>query len=589
MANDLMIKKRIQVIKARMTEILRSLASDFERGHIKSPAELQHKVYHAIQAFYESIGNPTFKQIEAWGPPYSDDHNLMMQQISTDLFTLYDELKYITNDIKINFEQVELERQSFTKRISEVETILRRIEANFSERNDVLAFRDDFTSVDYFDKEGVPGTAAYLSAEEGILTLNRTDGETFNEYATMTIVKGDGLPGNTHTVRSTGDTLKFDGEENLHINLADVLDGNADTWFEYEKFELTQQAIDVTGKKDFRYWEPVYWVGRDMTEMRCVIQIELPKAKVMNWISISPYIPSDRGALPARIEKVVVSDEKGTVKGMGFEELFSTGRAYVFPRQKCKTITIYLRQDTSYLTNVGHLYFMELNKEEVVAMEEGRQFDATRIHGPVLPGVENLGISYDTEKDEIIYPVVKYGDTINNEDIKKKNLFQVPETNESIFVGLEQVPAHRYVIGMRDAVLASYQFGNTSQYVSRPFISPTPIKEVQLDTDYEIPEIFSQEEDWVKFYISIDNGQKWHPIHPKNIHRSGIKTRYLFNSGIPKEGRLDEVGYLETLTEVHEVRVKIDISRPHDIEDAQYYTPVVYEYELQALTMEEVV
>lgn len=589
MANDLMIKKRITVIKARMVEILRSLATEYEQGRIKSPAELQHTVYHTLQAFYESIGEPTFRQIEAWGPPYSDDHNLMTEQILNDLTSLYEEIKCLTGDLQTNFEQVELERQSFTKRISEVETVLRRIEANFSERNDILAFRDDFTSVDYFDKEAVPGTAAYLSANEGILTLNRTNGETFNEYATITIIKGDGLPGNTHVVRSTGDTLKFDGEENLHINLADVLDGNADTWFEYEKFELTQQAIDITGQKDFRYWEPVKWVEKDMTDIRCVMQIELPKSKVMNWISISPYIPSDRGALPARIEKVVVSDDKGTVKGMGFEELFSTGKAFVFPRQKCKTITIYLRQDTSYLTDVGHMYFMELNKEEIVAMEEGRQFDATRIHGPVLPAIENIGVSYDTEKDEIIYPIVKYGDTINNVDIKKHNLFQVPETDEIVFAGLEQVPAHRYVIGMRDAELASYQFGNISTYVSRPFISPNPINEVQLDTNFEIPEIFPQEEDWVKFYISVDDGRKWHQIHPKDVHRADVKTKYLFNSGTPKEGRLEEVGYIETLTDVYEIRMKIEVSRPHDIEDAQYYTPIVYDYELQALTLEEVI
>jgi hypothetical protein len=588
MANELMIKKRIEVVKETMTAILRRLSSEYERGEIKSPAELQHRVYHSLQKFYESIGFPTFHQIHAWGPPYSSDHNQMMQQILTDIDTLYGEIQYMTEDIRGNFEQVELERQSFTKRISEVETILRRIEANFTELDDVLAFRDDFTSIDRYNKEAVSGTAAYLSADEGILTLNRTNGESFNEYATITILKGDGLPGNTHIVRSTGDSLKFDGEENLHINLADILDQNSDTWFEYELFELTRQAEDITQRKDFRYREPIKWIDRDVESMRCVIQIELPKAKVMNWVSIMPYIPADRGALPSRIEKVVVSDEKGTIKGMGFEELFASGKAFVFPRQKCKTITIYLRQDTSYLTDVGHFYFMEVNKEEVKVMDEKRQFDGIRIHAPVLPAIENIGVSYDTEKDEIVFPLTKYGDTIGNEDSKKKNLFTIPETDDIILAGIEKVPAYRYAVGMRDAVLATYQFANSSQYISTEFISATPIREVQLEADFEVPDIFPDDQDWVRFYISVDKRQSWHEIHPKDVHKEGVKTRYLFNSGTPKDGRLDEVGYIETLSDVYEVEMKIELNRPHDIEDAEFYTPVVDSYEIQALTIEEV-
>lgn len=584
MTNDLQIKRRIDVVKNRMIEILRHLALQKEQGVIKSPAELQHIVYHELQSFYESIGKPNFKQIEAWGPPYSSDHNLMLEQLLTDLYTLYDEVKNMTKDIRSNYEQVELERQSFTKRISEVESLVKTISTKIKEDLDVLIFQDSFSSVDYYNREGVRGVAAYLSADNGLLTLNRIKGEEFNEYAQITIIKGDGLPGNTHVVRALDNHLKFDGEEELHINMADILDGNSDTWFEYEMFQIPQQTIDLTENKDFRYKEAVEWIRQDILNMRCVIKIDFPKARNMNWVSFLPYIPSDRGAIAATIEKIVVSDDKGEHQGLGFEDDFNSGVAYMFPRQKCKTITLYLRQDTSYPVLVGHPFFKQVNQEDTSVLDEEHLHSGIRVHG-VNPSIENIGVSYDTGKAEIIYPIRKFGDTIENESIKKQNLFTAPSisaTGETVLSGMEQVQAYRFMIGIRDVQLANYQFSTISQYVSVPFVSANPMKEVALDAQMEIPEGFS-EGDWVQFFISIDQGRNWYPIDLKDVHKENTKTRYLFNSKTPKEGRLDEVGYIESATDIFEIQVKIELSRPVETEDDAYYTPVVYGYELQVL------
>lgn len=584
MTNDLQIKRRIDVVKNRMVEILRHLAAQKEQGVIKSPAELQHVVYHELQKFYEAIGNPSFKQIKAWGPPYSADHNLMIEQMLNDLYTLYAEVKNMTEDVKSNYEQVELERQSFMKRISEVETTVQTISTKIKEDLDVIVFRDNFSSVDYYNRDGVRGIPAHLSSDDGILTLNRIQGEEFNEYANITIIKGDGLPGNTHVVRSTNNHLKFDGEEELHINLADILDGNGDTWFEYESFQISEHTQALTQNKDFRYKESIDWVNQEIRSMRCVLKIDFTKSRNMNWLSFTPYIPSDRGALPAIIEKVVVSDDKGDMQGLGFEEQFNRGKAYIFPRQRCKTITLYLRQDTSYPVDIGHPYFKQVNQESTSILDEEYIHSGVRVHG-VNPSIENLGVSYDTGKSEIIYPIRKFGDTIDNESIKKQNLFTVPSvsaTGETVLSGMERLPAYRYMIGLRDVHLANYQFSHESQYVSVPFVSPRSIKEVSMDATLDIPDRF-YEGDWVKFFITINKGRTWHPIDLKDVHKQGTKTRYLFNSKTPKEGRLDEVGYIESPEDVYEIQIKIELSRPVNIEDETYYTPVVYGYELHVL------
>lgn len=584
MANDLQIKRRLDVVKNKMTELLRHLASQMEQGVIKSPSELQQRVYHDLQAFYESIGKSSFKQTKAWGAPYSSDHNDMTAQILEDLFTLYAEINNMTEDIKANYEQVELERQSFTKRIDEIQSLVKNVSMKIQEDLDLIIFRDDFSTIDHYKKEGVIGIPAYLSSDERLLTLNRLQGEEFSEYANATIIKGDGLPGNTHVIHSIGDSLKFDGEEEMHINLAHILDNNSDTWFEYEIFEITEQTERITEGKDFRYREAIDWVKKDIREMRCVIRIELPKARNMNWISFSPYIPSDRGALPATIEKIVVSDEKGDMKGMGFEESFDSGQAYIFPKQNCKTITIYLRQDTAYPVMVGHTYFKEINQEDTSIFDKEQLHSGIRVHG-VNPSIENLGVSYDSRKTEIIYPIYKFDDTIENENTKKLNLFTAPEISsigQRVLSGIEQVQAYRYMIGLRDIQLASYQFSKNSQYVSHIYHSPRPIQEVSLDAIIEVPDVFG-EGDWVQFFISVNEGRSWHEIHMKDIYRQGVKTKYLFNAKTPKEGRLEEVGYIETADEVLQIQLKIEMTRPPDMEDSNFYTPVVYEYELQAL------
>lgn len=588
MTNELLVKKRLEVIKANMVQLLRGLANDYRQGRIKSPAELQHKVYTQLQTFYESIGEPTFTPVEAWGPPYSKDHNQMIQQILQDFNTLYAEAINLTEDLSKNFEQVSVERDSFDKRIIELESLHSQIESSLKGKDDILVFKDDFRDIAKFDKVGTSGTAAYISTTEGVLTLNRTASTNFNEFATIRIIKGNGLPGNTHVVRSIDSSLRFDGEEELHINLAHILDSNSDTWFEYELFELTQQAEDITENKDLRYHEPVKWAERDIEAMRCVIQIDLAKAKMMNWISVSPYIPSDRGALAAVIEKIVISDEQGTMNALTFEERFDSTKAYVFASQKCKTITIYLRQTTSYDVNIGHFYFMEINTEDVAVMDQNHLNNGTRIHAPALPSIENLGVSYDSGSQQIVYPVVPYEAKTTDVATKKQTLFTVPETDTNIFAGIEQVPAKRYAIGLRDVDLSNYEFTTQSNYVSQPYITTSPIQEIELAADVFIPELFSTEEDWIQFFISVDNAQTWYPICPNNIYKENVKRKYIFNSNTPKEARLDEYEYIETLTEVHEVRVKIVLHRPLDIEDAFAYTPIVKSYEVQALVPEEV-
>ncbi|WP_422661717.1 hypothetical protein ACK8P5_26710 (plasmid) [Paenibacillus sp. EC2-1] len=585
MSNSMKVKNRTTVVKAKMDAILRAIARDYRSGQITSPAMLQHRVFNDLNYFYASIGRPTFDPIFAWGPPYSSDHNNMMTQIQNDLFTLYEEVQLMTSDLQSNFEQVELERQSFENRLQRLNDTMKGIALNITESDRTIIFRDYFVDNDQYAKEMVKGVPAHLSAKEGLLTLAQVDAQTFNEYATITLQDGNGFPGNTHIVRSVGGSLKFDGEEGLHINLADVLDGNSDTWFEYEIIEPTGQAGLTTEGKGFEYKEPISWITTNQDPLRLSVFIEIDKAKTMNWLSLSPFIPSDKGSTPSKIEKIVISDGQGTIHTTGQEETFDAEKGYLFPRQKVKSVKIDLVQQTGYETTIGHVYFMQLNKSTTNVVDPIQKV-GIRVHG-TGPSITNLGVNYDTGSSKVVYPTIAYGATVDGEAEKKQSLFNLPATPNNVQAGLEQVDAWRYVIGLRDIDLASYQYQTESEYVSQPFISTTPLKEIELNIDAQVPDVFSSDEAWLEYYISVDKGQNWNPIHPRNTYQQNAITKYIVNSGAPKEARTDEIGYIESLTPVHEIQFRIVLKRPDDIKDSGYYTPIVYGYELYVTTQEE--
>ena len=587
MANELIIRKRMKIVQEKMKAIIREIKKDYEQGKIKSPVELQHRISVDLQKFYDSIGESTLEVVKAWGPPYSSDHNKMIQQIYNDIRTLYEEIQNMTNDLKESFEQVELERKSFEKRITEAENIVKGVSLNINESQSKVIFRDHFVDLEHYDKEAVKMPAAYLSTNERLLTLARLESEEFNEYASITIVDGNGLPGNTHVVRSTGNSLKFDGEDGLHINLADILDRNMDTWFEYECFEINDKVRQKIEGKGLGYKEPVEWVRTMSDGLYLTIQIELSKGKNINWLSITPFIPYDKGASPCIFEEIEVSDGKGTLHKLAKNEPFDSAKGFLFPKLRCKTIKITLRQRFSYEIDVGHFFFKQLSKDDLTIMDSKVEQEGVLVHGE-YPSITNLGVTYDTGKCQIVYPTYQFGDKIKDEERRKNELFHPSSTAPNIYVGVEQIPAQRYIIGIRDSVIASYQFTPVSEYVSKPFVSQNPIKEIELDVNYDIPEQFPKDQEWVEFYISVDKGQEWHRIYPRNIYQQSAITKYLFNSGTPKEARTTEVGYIDSLTPIHEVQFRIILKRPEGIEDASYYTPVIYGYELHAITQGEI-
>lgn len=152
----------------------------------------------------------------------------------------------------------------------------------------------------------------------------------------------------------------------------------------------------------------------------------------------------------------------------------------------------------------------------------------------------------------------------------------------------------RFAIGIRDINMYSYVFAATSEVVSKPYVSPTPISKLALQVEEQIPNVFysgsnaGTDNDWIKYYISVNNGTSWNRISPTH-HRSTISEDGVnpvpeiinINSDVTGADRENPLAYVDIGTAVYTVRFKAVLSRPTDIQNAESFTPVLSKYALQ--------
>lgn len=561
---SVLLTTKSKMLEENIRIYLKELQQRYLRGEIKSMAELQYELGQAITDMYLKLGRPSFIAREADVYPVSDDFNAMMTELGNDLNVLYAECAGLGQAVDAEFKGTEIIRQSIQAKVATLTTRVKAVADKASEAVDVEVFKESFVDGSMLDVDIIEGTQALVNTRAGCLTLNVTEEDVVQD-ATIQVDAANCLPGNTHQVRVTGDKYRFYGEDGLHLNPGDILDGNADTWFECESFYIDPKVKEKMSGLGFEYHEGVAWANA--TGLTIDLHLELPVAQIVNWVSLVPFISPDKGAVGAVIKEIILDSGKGA-KSVICKNLFMQKEAvFLVPRQKVKRIIVKLEQQRPYTTTVGHWGF-----------RESRQENARYVPGP-LPSVENLGVKYNPQSRGVIWPV--YTGQAIDEVAAKNNLFNV--TSKDLEVVLEAVPALRYQVGLREITLANYRFDTTSTYISKAFTAKGVISDLTLDADIYIPAEFPAG-DWVKFYFSIDDGQSWNRIYPQQAVGTSLIKRYAINQNLPMEGREPGVGYLDTEENVRSVRLKVVTDRPgiESLAEADYYTPLVLEYNLRA-------
>ena len=278
---------------------------------------------------------------------------------------------------------------------------------------------------------------------------------------------------------------------------------------------------------------------------------------------------------------------------------------WVFSPRRVKAIRFTVRQTRSYL-----------KKYEVLMIETEQTRTTTTTKKEWWGGNETVGHDVQVIKRQIQIPYLD--GLINGLDVldlepggdlgseqkswnwwpwgssKKVETSVSPETISRQWTVIKDDKA-RFAIGIRDINIYSYKFAEVSEVVSKPYTSPKPIAKVAITVDEQIPKVFytasgqeGTDNNWIKYYISADNGVSWYRIAPTH-HRTiisedgtnNVPEIININSDIDVDERDNPLAYIDAGVAVHSVRFKAVLSRPTTITDAESYTPVLSKYALQ--------
>ncbi|WP_067923584.1 vWA domain-containing protein [Alicyclobacillus shizuokensis] len=581
----------------------------FQDGTIKTEKGLIQAVFKAFQDFFLSLGKPmlTPRYAVDGGPPISDDYNQMMQEILQDLTLLYQEVDILGRGLYTDFNYNQVQAGQLKAKFDEVSDKLKDLELLSGTSADdatIVQFRENFTNSNDIDFDRIMTEPATI--ENGTVTLKAVNTENLSPNATVTIVVGDetytnfiigsdsnGFPGNNAEVTvqpgssltGTDNQYTFLGEKDNHGNYGAVLDGNSNTWFEYELNNLRdQEAIRVAKNLGWDYQvsgnQTIRWArDPDNGALRLHLQIVLDEVTQINHININMYTPPNYGAQPAIVKNILVSDGVSAPQSVLSPDKKDTDYSFYFAPIKAKTISILFEQPTKYYTDLGHIYYRkkDSNQDTVqYAITQGGQPPQDmiqRVDGPLI-SIEDLGVTVtDTGASVSTYYPMKGPESNGYSigDILTDLTRRVQE--EDIDIGVERFEGYRYCIGIRDIEIYSFQYEQQGEIVSKPYYFEQPLQKVALSVDEVLPDAFGEDADsYLQYFISIDDGATWYPITPLERSITGVTGGeegpppkiYTIEQVDSPDQSITKPGYIETQYPVYSLRVRCLLSRPGD-------------------------
>lgn len=356
-----------------------------------------------VRKAIQSLGRPRYSPnlIPRESPPYSEDVDGAFRDIKADLELLHQEQVALASAIVRHFNHHQVAIGNLQEKVSQVR----------GEMNDLRVLspgmRDAYTAVvedrfDTLDRVDLLRTTAEVS--DGIVTLKATGRTSRLSGARVAEITGKpdtSFPGNFGVVRpvenispdplaavdpySEVKVWDFLFSTESHADPSAILDGNPNTWFEWQLINVpegakkTPPARGYPDTKGYGWtWEdgtPIYdgTPGRDRLSVSLLI--ELPEERTANWLVYSPYIPESCDQ-PIIVEAAYVSrngaDWVPVGKGpwaitaetqiadptMPGRENFRGKGVWVFPGQPVKFIRLDLAMEDPYDETVGHLYWI---------------------------------------------------------------------------------------------------------------------------------------------------------------------------------------------------------------------------------------
>ena len=404
-----------------------------------------------------------------------------------------------------------------------------------SDTGNLLVIHEPFVDNKSCDTKALRDREAEVVTAYGMLTLKRRE-ERELSAAAVRIVAGNGFPGNTHQVYP--ESGLYQARDGLRADLRYIVDGNADTWFEYEAF---------CGLQGYRYrntafTDGTHWLGFNIRDLSLELEIELEDLEVVGGIVIDPFVPPSAGFRAPYLTGVILDDGRGTRQQLRGALLDRASYIACLPQQ-ARRVLVTIKQAMPYRTWVG-------------------------IPAKPLPS-SVVGMRYDPLTGKTAHPEYRAGSPAGSEVPVIEEHFAEPAT--------EVLPALRFAIGLRGISLYAHTYEESSEYVSRPYSVPEGIRSLQVDVGYIVPEALAREK-LVRVSVSFDDCATWYEVAGTDADAAtfGLPRKISFGGHVPDFLRDSRTLYLDGVPDTF--RLRLQLSRPADLPLAEHVTPIVTEY-----------
>jgi hypothetical protein len=574
-------------IYAQAMEKLRALTQKYSTSKTRDADQISAEVNATLKEIADQVNGPTlkYKPIEFGEAPNSFKMNEFLQSLAFDVNVIMDEMNIVRaasvathNFIKTELLKAELENARLHNKIKTLQLY------SSSEDSSVLYIGDYFYNDEYIDWSLVPVGQRVDLVAGGYVSLGVSSQiQILSASSDVKIEYGsNGFVGNNQeAIASEAGNIFFSKEgveESISTQLYKIIDQKPNTFFEFEKYFVTEAdraraknynfQYQYTDNENFKYLETLAnqdgelaW-GNSNDDLKLNLIIDIGKSERLSLVKFTPFGLTDNRNSPILIKSVYVSRDKTNwitlepqniwvANGIDQNTVNLDGENIVINHASFKvdgTAVRYLKlemiQKTPLNTKIGHFYYIKQEDAENQTLVEPERFE-----GPVPP-VDRIW----TEKD----PYSSY----QNNLVQKRELFN----------------GKRWAIGIRDIAAYTTQYNETSVLVSKRFNVPAGVDRVALEADVHLPDGFSTEIAWVRFYISPDDGKTWTQISRIQDDYLGIPEIIAYNDNTPVELRLPGVKYVETNESAKFIRLKIEIDRPTG---DNTLTPTVKSYRLK--------
>lgn len=608
------VKNNSQLLYEQARQIFEDAREKFEQNSVQLESNFISTVFESFEKFFVTFGEPNFtpRYAPEEGPPWSDDYNQMMKEIKSDLEILFQELDIISKSIYTDFNNNMVQHDILENQYRSVLDKMQDLEAYAGiNHRGVQVGRDDFLNKEKIDYSRISGRP--LEIVDGAVTLPQIERKNVATDAQVTIITGNrrednfiigsesnGFPGNNTEIYSITDsvltnqnyTSTFIGDDNNHGSYAAVLDGNPNTWFEYEKVNIrehdrTRVAKNLGWEYKVHGNQTIPWAEDPENGILSLhVQVTLSKEEIINQINCNMYTPPNYGAKTAIVKDILISDGKEPPRSVHPKKSETNQYNFRFSPVKAKVISILFEQPYKYVTDVGHVYYEkvgQVNNQIEYALDTAQQRNpnATRVEGPLI-NLEDIGVDVAVNENSVrtTYPQLRASDSSIVSMNKIVNQLKQNLYLDTVDMGIEKVEGFRWCIGIRDIEIFSCEYATEGELVTYPFYFDEPLNKLSLDINEDIPNLLSngkeEKYDWLKYYISIDDGAQWHPITPlsREVFSSEQPPKlYTIHTVKDKQLQIDgEKAYIESEFPVYSVRLKVVGYRPDDVQIMTFQT-----------------